>query len=376
MSNNELSSESSDSTEKVTNIRLKQYVASHRGTFPYEVEFNNNLMEAREAIRKGVYPQLISSGSSGSYFVRDPNGDFLAVFKPKDEEPFASLNPKWPKFFQRILCFSCFGRACLIPNNGYLSETAASIVDEYLDLDIVPKTRILRLYSPTFSYGRHFGRKSEPKPKEGSYQLFVHEYISAGELLPEWDSIGVSNVLDDSEIEHFTILFQKMCVLDYVIRNTDRHMDNWMIKHVPGVELKLAAIDNGLAFPVKHPEVASRFRQFPFGWATLSWAQEPWNEELAKDLLNLITPLYLYKLNNEVRYLFSHGNQQQIQMRVFRGQVWNLLESLRSKESPADLVKRQPVLVTRRRGNTPPNNLNWSEWYRVNSPNYRDRCCF
>lgn len=54
------------------------------------------------------------------------------MFKPKDEEPFASLNPKWPKFFQRILCFCCFGRACLIPNNGYLSETAASIVDDYL----------------------------------------------------------------------------------------------------------------------------------------------------------------------------------------------------------------------------------------------------
>lgn len=108
------------------------------------------MQEAREAIRKGVYPQLISSGSSGkfsdsnliltsvlgSYFVRNPNGDFLAVFKPKDEEPFASLNPKWPKFFQRILCFCCFGRACLIPNNGYLSETAASVVDEYLKVDL------------------------------------------------------------------------------------------------------------------------------------------------------------------------------------------------------------------------------------------------
>lgn len=69
--------------------------------------------------------------------MRNPTGDFLAVFKPKDEEPFASLNPKWPKFFQRILCFCCFGRACLIPNNGYLSETAASIVDEYLKVSFL-----------------------------------------------------------------------------------------------------------------------------------------------------------------------------------------------------------------------------------------------
>lgn len=54
------------------------------------------------------------------------------MFKPKDEEPFAPLNPKWPKYFQRILCFCCFGRACLIPNLGYLSEAGASLVDKHL----------------------------------------------------------------------------------------------------------------------------------------------------------------------------------------------------------------------------------------------------
>jgi len=344
------------------------------------VEFNENLMEARQAIRKGVYPQLISSGSSGSYFVRNPTGDFLAVFKPKYEEPFASLNPKWPKFFQRVLCFCCFGRACLIPNNGYLSETAASIVDEYLKLGIVPKTRVVKLCSPTFSYSRRCGRSVEPKPKEGSYQLFVHEYRSAADVFPEWNNLGISNVLTELEIEQFTILFQKMCVLDYIIRNTDRHMDNWLIKHVPGTELKLAAIDNGLAFPVKHPEVASRFRQFPFGWATLAWAQKPWNKELSKYLLGLITPLHLYKLNNEIRYLFCHGSNNRIlvskQMRVFRGQVWNLLESLRANESPFELVKRTPLLIIRKRGNTPPTNLNWSEWYRIKEVDRNHSCCF
>lgn len=64
--------------------------------------------------------------------MRDINGRVIAVFKPKDEEPFASLNPKWPKYFQRILCFCCFGRACLIPNHGYLSETGASLIDQKL----------------------------------------------------------------------------------------------------------------------------------------------------------------------------------------------------------------------------------------------------
>lgn len=64
--------------ESVT-IKLKQYVVGHRSvsfsssihsftylqTVPYELEFNSNLEQCREAIRKGVYPQLIPSGSSG-----------------------------------------------------------------------------------------------------------------------------------------------------------------------------------------------------------------------------------------------------------------------------------------------------------------------
>lgn len=117
-------------------------------------------------------------------------------------------------------------------------------------------------------------QKREIFPKEGSYQLFVHGYRSAAEVFAEWNNLGICNVLNEEEIHKFTKLFQKLCILDYLIRNTDRHMDNWMIKHIPGEELDLAAIDNGLAFPVKHPESASRFRKFPFGWSTLTWAQK------------------------------------------------------------------------------------------------------
>lgn len=36
----------------------------------------------------------------------------------------------------------CFGRSCLVANQGYLSEAGASIVDEMLQLHIVPKTKV------------------------------------------------------------------------------------------------------------------------------------------------------------------------------------------------------------------------------------------
>lgn len=45
-----------------------------------------------------------------------------------------TLTTKQDDYSFRMLCFCCFGRACLIPNNGYLSETAASLVDEAMDV--------------------------------------------------------------------------------------------------------------------------------------------------------------------------------------------------------------------------------------------------
>lgn len=65
------------------------------------------------------------------------------MFKPKDEEPYGQLNPKWAKWFHKMCCPCCFGRGCIVPNQGYLSEAGASLVDEKLGLDIVPKTKVV-----------------------------------------------------------------------------------------------------------------------------------------------------------------------------------------------------------------------------------------
>jgi hypothetical protein len=40
----------------------------------------------------------IIQGSSGSYFCRNDQHEIVAVFKPKDEEPYGHLNPKWMKW--------------------------------------------------------------------------------------------------------------------------------------------------------------------------------------------------------------------------------------------------------------------------------------
>ena len=69
----------------------------------------------------------------------------IGVFKPKDEEPYGKLNPKWTKWMHKLCCPCCFGRSCLVPNQGYLSEAGASLVDRKLQLNIVPNTKVRQL---------------------------------------------------------------------------------------------------------------------------------------------------------------------------------------------------------------------------------------
>ena len=105
--------------------------------------FTETIRQAENAIDAGIYPERIYQGSSGSYFVKNSEGKTIGVFKPKDEEPYGRLNPKWTKWMHRLCCPCCFGRSCLIPNQGYMSEAGASLVDGRLGLDVVPKTKVM-----------------------------------------------------------------------------------------------------------------------------------------------------------------------------------------------------------------------------------------
>lgn len=66
--------------------------------FPDDPHFSDLVYSAEIAIDAGIYPERIYQGSSGSYFVKNPANKVVAVFKPKDEEPYGRLNPKWTKW--------------------------------------------------------------------------------------------------------------------------------------------------------------------------------------------------------------------------------------------------------------------------------------
>ncbi|KAK0504617.1 phosphatidylinositol 3 and 4-kinase-domain-containing protein [Armillaria luteobubalina] len=395
-------------------------------------EFDSLVKSVKSAISEGIHPKMITKGSSGSYFARAKmeNGRVhtVAVFKPKDEEPYGRLNPKTTKWLHRQFRFIIpFGRACLIPNLSYISEAAASLLDERLDLHIVPPTKLVSLSSSSFFYDwldRNAAKKGKQLPdKIGSFQYFLHGYQDASEFLRKypWPGRAIADTFDDSTHRQGSVskrllsaikvicgktgdpedvyedyeeerLFdateadpqtpfywtpslqqsfreelEKLVILDYLMLNTDRGADNYMIKYcdvdhekslvdvapsrsatldmplmselrrsspkvpqmetprsypsvsmgaassatIPGVDytryphIHIAAIDNSLSFPHEHPQ---GWRSYAYGWLYLpvSVIGKPFSDETRNRFLPLLTSkLWWEETTFELEKLFA-----------------------------------------------------------------------
>lgn len=347
--------------------------------FPNDPQFTEVIRQAELAIESGIYPVRIYQGSSGSYFVKNSDGKTIGVYKPKDEEPYGRLNPKWTKWMHRLCCPCCFGRSCLIPNQGYMSEAGASLVDSKLGLNVVPKTKVVRLASETFNYtridrekarakrvvsekfpkvGRHFNRIGLP-PKVGSFQSFVEDFKDADFYLRKFET----EPLPDDVNSEFQFKFERLVVLDYIIRNTDRGNDNWLIKYIRSqdesdenqinIDLDVAAIDNGLAFPFKHPD---SWRAYPYHWAWLTYAKVPFSQRIRDLVLPKLSDMnFVQDLCDDIFNLFKtdKGFDRHLfekQMSVMRGQILNLTQALKDARSPLQLVQMPVVIVERSSG--------------------------
>lgn len=329
--------------------------------------FDNVLKSIQEAFELGIGPVMILQGSSGSYFLRDKNENIVGVFKPKDEEPYGANNPKWIKWIHRVICPCLFGRSCLIPNVGYLSEAGACLVDRKLGLGIVPTTKIVKLSHPNFHYRRtfmSFFRKEKYPKKRGSLQLFVRGYGDAQVVLPK---IPTDNVQVQTRL---TYLFQKLVILDYITRNTDRGNDNWLLKisnislddvldnvessghinrkdAVNFLRIEVAAIDNGLSFPIKHPD---NWRTYPYYWGYLEQAKIPFTNEIVQEFLpKLKDGSFAFELIKDLYRLFKQDEPFskslfKKQASVVRGQIFNLTKALEHRLTPYELLE-QPLCI-------------------------------
>uniref|UniRef100_A0A672YNK9 Phosphatidylinositol 4-kinase type 2 n=1 Tax=Sphaeramia orbicularis TaxID=375764 RepID=A0A672YNK9_9TELE len=381
----------------------------HRNEFPEDPEFREIIRKAERAIEEEIYPERIYQGSSGSYFVKDSQGKIIGVFKPKNEEPYGQLNPKWTKWLQKLCCPCCFGRDCLVLNQGYLSEAGASLVDQKLELNIVPRTKVVYLASETFNYsaidrvksrGKKLALEKVPKvgqrfhriglpPKVGSFQLFVDGYKDADFWLRRFEA----EPLPENTNRQLQLQFERLVVLDYIIRNTDRGNDNWLLKYdcpmdpvgnrvrkhdydtdwvvVKDPIIKLAAIDNGLAFPLKHPD---SWRAYPFYWAWLSQAKVPFSQEIRELVLpKLSDPNFIKDLEEDLYELFKKDpgfdrGQFHKQVAVMRGQILNLCQALKDGKTPLQLVQMPPVIVETARAPQRANSESYTQSFQSRRP--------
>ena len=214
-------------------------------------------------------------------------------------------------------------------------------------------------------------------------QTFVIGFRDAKEEMEiiDWNRLPEHVVLD------FQHKLERLVVLDYVIRNTDRGMDNWLIKYNPGSassargvggslgadrnssgsnssvggvgggdsgdgsispaaaaaepSIEVAAIDNGLAFPYKHPD---DWRSYPYEWEYMVQAQQPFSEQIVSEILPFLSDQNRVEQMVESLRLLHKTNPTykaslfEQQMAVMRGQMINLREALRERKSPAELV--------------------------------------
>ncbi|KAI8330431.1 phosphatidylinositol 3 and 4-kinase-domain-containing protein [Chlamydoabsidia padenii] len=472
-------------------------------TIPINKDQYQQIVESVQlAINDNIQPTRISQGSSGSYFCRNRDNKIVGVFKPKNEEPYGKLNPKWTKWLHRHLFPCFFGRSCLIPNLGYISEAAASLVDRQLGTCIVPTTHLDHFTSPSFHYDYLDRRRYRHSPQQytlplkiGSFQCFLHGFRDANVFLRDnpwpletlvrgdasalWGAclgqsdgeeengdddyargttylggiiknksgyqqvqsgkdqphasttgdhvalnIATDNTSDEGNdsdtIRHDTSLyrkkhqkpafvwtphlqyqfkleFEKLVILDYLIRNTDRGLDNWMIRYCEGQStyttrnntsssstnnssdasliqdnhhhehrptgtipcihgnatphIHIAAIDNGLAFPFKHPD---EWRSYPYGWLALpnSLIAQPFSADTRRRFLPILSdPIWWQDTVEQLRQLFqvdSDFNERmfQRQMAVLKGQGYNLVRVLKDAHAgPLDMVTMERVLV-------------------------------
>ena len=68
--------------------------------------------------------------------------------------------------------------------------------------------------------------------KLGSFQLYVEGFEESSIVLSKLDSL---RPLEPELRRAFQLEFEKMTILDYAMRNTDRSMDNWLI-HLSWIE--------------------------------------------------------------------------------------------------------------------------------------------
>ncbi|KAF0917546.1 hypothetical protein E2562_020923 [Oryza meyeriana var. granulata] len=233
-------------------------------------------------LEKKHTPVMSSEGTGGVYFMLDSLGqEFVAVFKPVNEEPMAKENPNGYPFSNDGEGLKRGTRV----GEGAFREVAAYILDHPISgyrandehgFAGVPPTILIRCFHG--STDQSIYDCIEKEPQIGSLQMFMKNFGSCEEIGP-----GVFPVQE----------VHKIAVLDMRLANADRHGGNILIHKDENGQIMLIPIDHGYCLP-------ESFEDCTFDWLYWPQARQPFNVE---------TLNYIKSLDEEedIKLLKLHG---------------------------------------------------------------------
>uniref|UniRef100_A0A915EV75 Phosphatidylinositol 4-kinase type 2 n=1 Tax=Ditylenchus dipsaci TaxID=166011 RepID=A0A915EV75_9BILA len=119
------------------------------------------------------------------------------------------------KWLHKLLFPCCFGRSCLVPNQGYLTVVSlAAPTFNYSAIDRTMSRSKERLRARFPDLGRHFRRIGLPPKKEVS--TICERYQDAIYWLRQWE-LYPEQALPPKTQHEFQLQFENMVVLDYII---------------------------------------------------------------------------------------------------------------------------------------------------------------
>ena len=242
-------------TLAVTGLKGAHHIQTVPGAM-CETQLRTVVGEVAQAFAMGLVPTLTDDGTGGTYFLRNPNKDKVAVFKPIDEEPFCPNNPR--EYVGRLGDMGLRKGVC--SGEAAYREVAAYLLD-YEEFAMVPATCLVEAQHHSFCHRDN----NSSRPKRGSFQSFVKH----------------SGVIEDYSPTMFSRHeVQKIAILDLRLVNVDRNEANILVLRD---SKELVPIDHGLSLP-------DCFEVSKYDLCWMSWPQ-------AKEPLTVKAVEYVSRLN-------------------------------------------------------------------------------
>lgn len=199
----------------------------------YHIQLPNDENFSR-VVENGTHV-LSEEGIGGTYYIQGKNNQYIAVFKPGEEEAGAPLNPK-----ENLIC----PRKGVTPGEGYLREVAAYLLDHghYAG---VPFTQFIEL-------------EISGEKKIGSLQRFIP---------------NIGSVIDFGQSLFSVSDVHRIAQLDIRLFNVDRNDENLLVANVNGLH-HLIPIDHSYSLPESLEDCPM------FAWLYWKQAKAPMSEEM------------------------------------------------------------------------------------------------